>query len=205
MKPIILTGFEPFLDHEANPSQWVVGELDGKVINGVTIKGEVLPVSFNRASETLARIVEETDPAAVVMLGLAGNRTAISLERVAINIMDGPGDNDGVQRRDCFIKEEGAAAYFSTLPLREMEAAILPYDASVYVSNTAGTYVCNALMYGTLHEMNRKNETVPAGFIHIPFTNEIKQGMPLSNDQLLKAIEASIHALVSHVSASVSK
>ncbi|MFS0787774.1 peptidase C15 [Shouchella sp. 1P09AA] len=205
MKPIILTGFEAFLDHEANPSQWVVGELDGKTVNGVTIKGEVLPVSFNRASETLARIVEETDPAAVVMLGLAGNRTAISLERVAINIMDGPGDNDGVQMKDCVIKEEGPAAYFSTLPLRDMEAAILPFDESVYVSNTAGTYVCNALMYETLHEMKRKNEMVPAGFIHIPITNEIKQGMPLSNDQLLQAIEASIHALVSHVSASVSK
>ncbi|AIC95623.1 pyroglutamyl-peptidase I family protein [Shouchella lehensis] len=205
MKKMILTGFEPFLDHDANPSELIVSALDEKVINGLQVKSVVLPVSFQRAAEKMKTLIKEENPAAIVMLGLAGKRTAISLERVAINVMDGPEDNDGVVMNDQRINEKGPAAYFSTLPLREIETAVKEYDPHVYVSNTAGTYVCNALMYETLHELKHWDKRVPSGFIHIPFTKELKEENPLTQENLHHAVTVLLDRLSLSIQASVSK
>ncbi|WDF04456.1 pyroglutamyl-peptidase I [Shouchella hunanensis] len=205
MKKVILTGFEPFLNHEANPSELIVSALDEKVINGLQVKSVVLPVSFQRAAEIMKKLIKEEDPAAIVMLGLAGKRTAISLERIAINVMDGPEDNDGVVMSDQPIHEQGPAAYFSTLPLREIEAGVKEHDSHVYVSNTAGTYVCNALMYETLHELKRLEKRVPSGFIHIPFTKELNEANPLTHENLYQAITVLLQKLSLSIQASVSR
>jgi pyroglutamyl-peptidase len=167
---ILLTGFEPFDGDAVNPSGEVAKQLDGRVIGECAVRSVILPVQHEAARAVVAPLLAAPGLVAVVHLGLAGGRARVSLERVAANVMDySRPDAHGQVLRDVPCVPDGPAAYFSTLPLREMLAALTAEGIPAAISNTAGTYLCNDISYTTLHALARRGLTIPAGFIHLPF------------------------------------
>jgi len=167
---ILLTGFEPFDGDAVNPSGAVAKQLDGRVIGECAVRSVILPVQHEAARAVVAPLLAAPGLVAVVHLGLAGGRARVSLERVAANVMDySRPDAHGQVLRDVPCVPDGPAAYFSTLPLREMLAALTAEGIPAAISNTAGTYLCNDISYTTLHALARRGLTIPAGFIHLPF------------------------------------
>ncbi len=168
---ILVTGFEPFGGYPANPSMGVAKALDGRRVGGATVRSAVLPVHHADAARRVAALLDEHAPTAVVHLGLAAGRSRIALERVAVNVMDYevPDAAGHVARGEPCIPG-GPAAYFSTLPLAAILAALLADGIPAYVSNTAGTYLCNQTLYTTLHRLAATRRAVPAGFVHLPLS-----------------------------------
>ena len=169
-RPVVLvTGFEAFGGLAANPSLEVAKALDGRAVGDAVVRGAVLPVHHAEAAPLVRRLFDDSDPVAVLHLGLAGGRARIALERVAVNVMDyETPDNAGYRAHGEPCVVDGPPAYFATLPLTAILAALLAEGIPAYVSNTAGTYLCNQTMYGTLHELARRRLRIPAGFIHLP-------------------------------------
>jgi pyroglutamyl-peptidase len=167
---ILLTGFEPFDGDTVNPSGEVAKQLDGRVIGDCVVRSVILPVQHEAARAVVAPLLEAPGLVAVVHLGLAGGRARISLERVAVNVMDySRPDAHGQVLRDVACVEDGPAAYFSTLPLRDMLASLTAEGIPAMISNTAGTYLCNDISYSTLHALDERALVIPTGFIHLPF------------------------------------
>ena len=167
---ILLTGFEPFDGDSVNPSGEVAKRLDGKVIGDCVVRSVILPVQHEAARAVVAPLLEAPGLVAVVHLGLAGGRARISLERVAVNVMDySRPDAHGQVLSDVACVEGGPAAYLSTLPLREILSALTAEGIPASISNTAGTYLCNDILYTTLHALTRRGLSISAGFIHLPF------------------------------------
>jgi len=169
-EPVILvTGFEPFGSFTMNPSQDLAKALDGRRIGNCAIASAVLPVHHLEASRHVSLLIAEMAPVAVVHLGLAESRARLALERAAINVMDYRiADNAGYRAEGEPCVPEGPAAYFATLPLPEILAALTAEGIPAYVSNTAGTFLCNQTLYRTLHEISVRERTIRAGFIHLP-------------------------------------
>ncbi|MDN4524461.1 pyroglutamyl-peptidase I [Fictibacillus fluitans] len=199
MKTLLLTGFEPFLEHPFNPAEYIVRQLDGKQIGSYHIAGKVLPVDYRRSAHELIGHYEELRPDAVVMLGLAAGRNRITPERIAINLNDGPNDNLGEEMTDVPIAGDGPAAYFSALPVRKFVNVLNERGFPAELSNTAGAYLCNNVMYSMLHHLDKAEHSIPAGFIHVPPSNELAvedrrlSGWP--KETLQKGIEILIEAL----------
>ena len=169
MSVVLVTGFEPFAGGRVNPSAEVATRLDGRRVGGVEIRAAVLPVHHVGAAAAVSTLLDAHAPRAVVHLGLAAERAQIALERVAINVMDySIPDNAGWQARDEPCVAGGPAAYFSTLPVRPMLEALHGAGVPAYLSTTAGTYLCNFVMYTTLHVLAGGRRPVPAGFVHLP-------------------------------------
>jgi pyroglutamyl-peptidase len=171
-RPVVLvTGFEVFGGHAANPSLDVAKALDGRAVGDAVVRSAVLPVHHADAGPHVSRLLDETNPRAVVHLGLAAGRARIALERVAVNVMEfETPDNAGYRARGEPCVPDGPAAYFATLPLTAVLAALLAEGIPAYVSSTAGTYLCNQTMYGTLHWLARHHHPARAGFIHLPLS-----------------------------------
>jgi pyroglutamyl-peptidase len=169
-EPIVLvTGFEPFGPHTMNPSEELAKALDGRRIGGCAIAGVVLPVHHADASTRVALLLAELAPLAVVHLGLAEGRARIGLERVALNVMEYRiPDNAGYVAEGEPCEPDGPAAYFTTLPLPEIALALSLEGIPAYVSNSAGTYLCNQTLYRTLHSITMRERPTRAGFIHLP-------------------------------------
>lgn len=166
---LLVTGFEPFAGQTANPAETVAKALDGRAIGDAVVHASVLPVHHADAGPRVARLIEEFEPAAVLHLGLAAGRARIALERVALNVMDfDTPDNAGFRAHGEPCVPGGPTAYFATLPLEAIRAALLAEGIPAYVSNTAGTYLCNQTLYGTLHLLTVRGLAVPAGFVHLP-------------------------------------
>ena len=169
---VLLTGFAPFAGETANPSWQAVRALHGRRIAGHRIVARELPVEFGAALKVLRAQLRALRPALVIAVGQAGCRAALSLERVAINIDDARiPDNAGRQPVDAAVVANGPAAYFTTLPIKAMRAAIAEHGIAVEVSQTAGTFVCNHVFYGLMHALRRQRR-VRAGFIHVPYSCE---------------------------------
>jgi pyroglutamyl-peptidase len=167
---VLLTGFEPFDGDPVNPAGEVAKQLDGRVIGGCAIRSAILPVQHEAARARVAPLLDAPGLAAVVHLGLAGGRARVSLERVAVNVMDySRPDAHGQVLTGVACVEDGPAAYFSTLPLRAMLAALTAEGIPAAISNTAGTYLCNDISYTTLHALACRGRSIPTGFIHLPF------------------------------------
>ena len=166
---LLVTGFEPFAGHAANPAEEVAKALDGRAVGDAVVRSAVLPVHHAEAERRVARLVEESAPVAVVHLGLAAGRARVALERVAVNVMefDTP-DNAGFRAHGQPCVPGGPDAYFTTLPLAAILAALLAEGVPAYVSNSAGTYLCNQTLYTTLHRLSRRRQPARAGFIHLP-------------------------------------
>ncbi|TQR21424.1 pyroglutamyl-peptidase I [Psychrobacillus vulpis] len=199
MKKLLLTGFEPFLSFTVNPTKRIVEELNGQEIGGYQILGRVLTVDFASSGAELLSYIEDTKPDVVISLGLAGGRYKITPERIAINIKDGAADNKGHTPLDEFINIDGEAGYFSTLPIRQMVNKLMEAGLPAEISNTAGTYLCNNVMYESLHYAKTNNPDMTAGFIHIPASHElaIQHGKipSWSHRDLKKSVEICIGVL----------
>jgi pyroglutamyl-peptidase len=168
MKTVLLTGFDPFDGAAINPSWEAVRQLDGWSGQGFRVVARELPCVFGRAAEALLAAVDEVRPDVVIAVGQAGGRPEISIERIAINVDDARIPcNAGLQPVDVPIVADGPAAYFTTLPIKAMAAAIRERGIRAGVSQTAGTFVCNHVFYALMHQL--RGLPVKAGFIHVPF------------------------------------
>ncbi len=167
---ILITAFEPFQQESVNATMEALAILPDSA-HGHALTRRILPVEFGKAITAVETLVDELCPDAVICLGQATGRADVTPERAAINVSDARiPDNGGFQPADLPIREDGPAAYFSTLPLRDMIAAMKKVGVPASLSNTAGTFVCNNLMYGLLDYLDRTGRHIPAGFIHIPAT-----------------------------------
>ncbi|MES0326046.1 MAG: pyroglutamyl-peptidase I [Candidatus Bathyarchaeia archaeon] len=195
MKTILLTGFEPFGGSHINPSIEACKPLHGKECNGFKVKVVEIPLRFHEVRTCLVKAIEETKPSAVISTGQAGS-SMIRLERVAINVADARiAYNCGKQPVDEPIVENGPVAYFSTLPLRKILAAIEEEKVPVAISNSAGTFGCNHIFYDLMHHIEEKELGIPGGFIHVPSLPEQamkKQGPSMSLDLITKALETAV-------------
>ncbi len=200
---ILLTAFEPFGGEMVNPAQEAVKLVAARIATAEIVKLTV-PTVFHLAIDTVAEAMRTARPAAVVCIGQAGGRTAITPERVAINMEDAAiPDNKGNQPQDMPILPGGPTAYFATLPIKAMVKAIQDVGLSAAVSNTAGTFVCNHLMYGVLNLIETEFPGMIGGFIHVPYLtaqaeekNEPAFGMELSD--IVRGLEAAL-AVVAEV------
>ncbi len=168
---VLLTGFAPFAGESVNPSWQAVRALDGLLIDGHRIATRELPCEFDAALPALRRALRSARPRVAVAVGVAGGREGISLERVAINVVDARiPDNAGRQPIDAPVVRNGPAAYFTRLPIKAALQALRRADISAHVSQTAGTYVCNQVFYGLMHAIRRRGTR--AGFVHVPWLPE---------------------------------
>ena len=154
MKTVLITGFEPFGGESVNPSWEVVSGLDNAIIGGCRVVARQLPCVFGESLTVLNGAIDALSPSLVLAVGQAGGRTDITVERVAINVDDARiADNQGQQPVDVPVVADGPAAWFSTLPIKAMVMAMRNAGIPASVSQTAGTFVCNHVMYGLLHKL----------------------------------------------------
>lgn len=197
---ILLSGFEPFDGEDINPSLEAI-KLVKENINGSKVVKLELPVVFNKAVDIVCDELSKNEYDAVLMIGQAGGRKNITPERVAININDARiVDNEGNKPTDEIISKDSPAAYFSTLPIRKMLEYMKSKNIPCDISNSAGTFVCNNLMFGVLDYINRNNMNTIAGFMHVPYVEDQikdKKDMPyLKMDIIVEGIEACIEAII---------
>ena len=196
---ILVTAFEPFQGETVNATMEALALLPD-AIGGHTLVKRILPVVFGQAIREIGTLVDQLQPGAVICLGQSTGRADITPERVAINLSDARiPDNAGNQPRDLPIRPGGPAAYFSTLPVREMTEAMRAAGVPASLSNTAGTFVCNHLMYGLLDHLSRTGRNIPAGFIHLPATPAQAAERPspsMSPETAAKGLAAAINALI---------
>ncbi len=178
---ILFTGFEPFGGEKINPSWKAVAMLPDEMA-GARIHKLCLPVEYQGAARMAQAEFARISPNVVVMVGQAGGRSGISIERVALNLDDATvADNAGVMLCDSPVRQGAPSAYFSTLPIKMLVKAVNNAGISAGISNSAGTYVCNHLMYSMLDHISVRMLDVRAGFVHVPFVPEQcvdKPGMP---------------------------
>jgi pyroglutamyl-peptidase len=169
---VLITGFDPFGGEKINPAYEAVKRLPDEIENSEIIKIEI-PTVFKKSYQKLEENIKIHNPDIVICIGQAGGRFEITPERVAINIDDARiKDNEGNQPIDQKIFEDGDPAYFSTLPIKAMVKEIKLQNIPASISNTAGTFVCNHIMYSLLYLINKKYPNIKGGFIHVPFINE---------------------------------
>lgn len=198
MKKLLLTAFTPFDGEKINPALEAVKLVKDKIGNLEIVKLEV-PTVFGKSIDTVREAIERERPDFVLSIGQAGGRAEITPERVAINLNDARiPDNEGNQPIDEPVFPDGENAYFSTLPVKAMVEAIRKEGLPSSLSNSAGTYVCNHLMYGVLYYLD-KRPSIKAGFIHVPYIPEQtknKKEMPaLELSEIVRGLEAAITAI----------
>ena len=203
---ILIAGFAPFGGESVNPSYEAV-KLLPKTIARYRVAKMELPCVFYDSLSLLEDAIRTHCPRAVLCVGQAGGRYAITPERVAININDASiPDNTGSQPSDTPIFADGPSAYFATVPIRAMVDAVLAAGIPSVISNTAGTYVCNHVMYGLLHMLATVPEFdgIRGGFVHVPYSTEQTIGKPdapsLSLEHITQGLHACMTACISDIS-----
>ena len=197
---ILVTGFDPFGSDKINPAIEAVKKLPDTIKGAKIIKLEI-PTVFNKSAQVVHQVIVKEQPDYVLNVGQAGGRSALTPERVAININDGRiPDNDGYQPLGEPIQADGDTAYFTQLPIKAMAKAIRAAGLPAIVSNTAGTYVCNHIFYQVQYMRTKEFPKLKAGFIHIPFlpeqviTRPNQPSMALAD--IVKGLTAAIGAIV---------
>ncbi len=190
MRKVLLTGFEPFGNATSNPSGEIVRQ-----ISGDNIVTAILPVAYAQSAERLLSLIEEHKPDVVICFGQAEGRTAITPERIAINLDDARlADNQGVLRNDVKILEDGPDAYFSTLPVNDIVAAIKAQGIPAAVSLSAGAFLCNHVFYVAQNKF--AGSDVRSGFVHVPLMDSQAAEFPglptMPLDQMVLAVRAMI-------------
>jgi pyroglutamyl-peptidase len=169
----LVTGFEPYGGRSLNPSARLATALDGAQIGGLRLAGRTLPVSIQGLSERIDAWLDDLRPVVVIALGLWPGEPMIRLERYAVNLADFEiADNSGIRLSDAAVAAGDATALASTLPLRAIERALLAEGIPARLSNTAGTYLCNATLYGLLRAIRERGLDIPCGFFHLPYLPE---------------------------------
>ena len=195
MKKLLITGFDPFGGESRNPSREAVMALPA-VIGDYTLTKLEIPTVFGLAAETVLKAAAELAPDAILCVGQAGGRAAITPEVVAINLREASiPDNHGNQPRNTPVVENAPAAYFSTLPVRDMVEAVKAAGIPCALSYSAGAFVCNDLLYTLLHRYDGTD--VRVGFVHIPYLPEqAKEGVPsLPLNETVRGLTATIEVL----------
>lgn len=197
---LLLTAFDPFGGSPINPALEAVKLVANQIGDVQIVKLEV-PTVFGKSIDTVAAAMEKEKPDAVLCIGQAGGRYDLTPERVAINLDDARiPDNEGNQPIDVPIFQDGAPAYFATLPIKAMVAKIREAGLPASVSNTAGTFVCNHLMYGVLYTLAKHYPGVKGGFMHVPFVPSQTVNRPtpapsMCQQDIARGIEAAITAI----------
>ncbi|HEY6135560.1 MAG TPA: pyroglutamyl-peptidase I [Rubrivivax sp.] len=195
---VLLTGFEPFGREAVNPSWLVAQALHGHTIDQTQVRAVQLPCVFGRALDALDAALRSTRPVLVLALGLAAGRAELSLERVAINVDDARiPDNAGRQPIDEPVVPGGPAAYFSTLPVKAVVAALHAAGIPAGVSQSAGTFVCNHVFYGLQQRL--AGSGVRSGFMHVPLLPEQTLGRPGVPDLPLATMVAGTRLVIETV------
>ena len=190
MKRILLCAFDPFGGESINPALEAVRAVK---LDGAEVEKCEVPTVFYKSVEVVLRKIEKFSPDAVVMIGQAGGRDKITPERVAINLSDARiADNEGNMPCDEPIVAGAPAAYFSTLPIKEIVRVLGEDGIPSAVSNSAGTFVCNHLMYGVLHYIAERGLDLPAGFIHIPYCAEQNKEPCMDIDSIAQGLTVAI-------------
>lgn len=197
---VLITGFDPFGGEKINPA-WEAVKGIKDIIEGAKIIKLEIPTVFNKSIEKVKEAMELEKPDIVLCIGQAGGRYDMTVERVAINVDDARiEDNEGNQPIDIPVFEDGENAYFSNLPIKAMVEEIKGQGIPASISNSAGTFVCNHIMYGVLYHINKTYKNMRGGFIHVPFINEQvldKKNQPyMPVEHISKALEAAIKAAV---------
>lgn len=203
MNKILLTGFNPFNKEDINPSYEAVKKVKDNIYNYRIVKKE-LPTEYKKSIEVLDRTIEEIDPKIVILVGQAGGRASISLERIGINLRDGKiEDNSGYLAKEEKIKEDGEDGYFSNLPLVNIEKRLKENNIPTYISNTAGSFVCNNLLYSLMYKIREENKNLLGGFIHVPFIPEQVRNKPsqpsMDLDTIVLGLELIIEETIKHI------
>lgn len=194
-KTLLITGFDPFGGETVNPS-WEAVRLLPERIGAYRLVKQQLPTVYGRAAEVAIAKAEEISPDAIVCIGQAGKRAAVTPEVIGINLREGSiPDNAGVLLTDTPIDPQGPAAYFATLPVRDMVEAIRAASLPASLSYSAGAFVCNDLLYSLLHRF--RGTSLPIGFIHVPFLPEqAGEGVPsMTLADIVTALTAAISVL----------
>lgn len=195
MPKLLITGFDPFGGESINPAWEAVSRLPDR-IGAWEIHRLQIPTVFGKAGEVLLAKAEVLSPDAIISVGQAGGRKAVTPEMVAVNLRYGSiADNAGVSPQDEPVVSGGPAAYFATLPVRKMVQAMVDAGLPGSVSYSAGAFVCNDTMYAVLHRYH--GTPVRAGFIHVPFLpQQAKEGVPsMALEEIVKALEICIEQL----------
>ena len=195
-KKILITGFDPFGGEKINPALEAIKQLPNKIGDVIIAKCEI-PTVFGKSTNVLLAAVEKEQPDAVLCIGQAGGRPNITVERVAINCDDANiKDNEDNQPIDSIIATDGPVAYFATIPIKTMVQDMLAAGIPAAVSNTAGTFVCNHIMYSVLHYAAQNCPNMIAGFVHIPYLPQQTTDKPsMSLDYILKGLECMVKTI----------
>ena len=196
MKRLLITGFDPFGGATVNPSWMAVERLPDQIGECVLCKLQI-PTVFGKAAASVLDTARQFCPDTILCVGQAGGRAAVTPERIGVNIRDARiPDNAGNQPRGEFVDSSGPAAYFSTLPVEAMAQAIRDAGVDATVSNSAGAFVCNDVLYSLLHHYD--GTAVRVGFVHVPYLPE--QGAPsMELAQIVRALEAAITLITKEV------
>ena len=197
---VLITGFDAFGGEPVNPAEEAVKMISNEIAGAEVVK-VIIPTVQNKSVQAIEKAIEEHNPDIVISVGQAGGRYDITPERVAINMDDYRiKDNEGNQPIDAVIQPDGEAAYFSNLPVKAMVKHLNDHNIPATLSNTAGTFVCNHVMYGILYMIDKKYPNIKGGFIHIPYmTSQVmdKKNTPfMSLNDIVKGLELAIEACV---------
>lgn len=190
MSSILITAFEPFGGDELNPSEEILREFPEYLYDRKVVKA-TLPVIYNHSFDRLLPLIEKHEPDVILLLGYAKGRSHVTVERIGINICDSPQpDALGNVLSNRPIVKGGADGLFSTLPLVSLEKRFKELALPAKLSNTAGAYVCNNLLYRTLHHIKMFNKNTKVGFVHLPAlpSQASKENIPSMSDQLMTEI-----------------
>lgn len=198
---ILITGFDPFDKEKLNPAYEAVKLLPDIIADAEIIKLEI-PTVFGKGAFLVEQTIEKHCPDYVICVGQAGGRSSITVEKVAINFVDARiADNDGNQPINTSIVPDGATAYFSSLPIRAMVENMRENGIPANISYTAGTFVCNEVMYRLLHLIDTKYHHIKGGFIHVPYTTAQAASKPdgtasMDEKTIAEGLEYAILAIV---------
>ena len=208
MSTVLVTGYEAFGNTPVNPAELVAKRLDGAEIDGAKVVARVVPNTFFKSIDAVRAAIEEVQPETVVMMGVYGGRAMLTVERIAQNLNDGTRyellDNDGYSMQDELTVPDGPAAYYTTLPIRAMVKAMRAAGIPADISDVAGTFCCNHLMYGILHHIAVNDLPIRAGWIHLPHLPEVAArednlGAPsMSVETAAAGVAAAIAAIQAH-------
>ena len=208
MGTILLTGYEPFGTTPINPAEQVVNRLDGARVGDMEVVSRVIPNVFFECVDVVREAIVELEPQTVVMMGEFGGRAMVTVERIAQNLNDSTryqlADNAGDSIQDVLTAPEGPAAYYATLPIRAMVRAMRAAGVPADISDAAGTFGCNHLLYGVLHYIATEGLPIRAGWIHLPHLPEvaaleINLGAPsMSVETAAEGVLAGLSAIESH-------
>ena len=198
---VLVTGFDPFDREKINPAYEAV-KLLPDTIGGAEVKKLEIPTVFGKGAAEVEKAIESFNPDIVICVGQAGGRSCISIEKVAINLAEARlPDKEGNQPLDKAIVPDGPTAYFANLPLKAMIENVRNHGIPCHMSFSAGTFVCNDVMYRLLHLINTKYHHIKGGFIHVPYTHSQAvtkaDGTPSMDEKTIaKGLEYAIDAVV---------